>query len=341
MFQSDIAVSPLAATPELARAAARTALAVQNQFGSRDATEHLVKQLGIGTVRERDQSYFTEALHYHLGLLYGHAGEPALMADHLARSRTMPGPYDAALFSDHVTSSHFTNQHQLRAIRRGLPTILLACMPRSASGMLVHTLAHVFDIPVLHLSVGRFPDFLFVPSWLDMFLEGGAINHDHFGPGDFNLGVLAGRTTRDLFVLVRDPRAAARSHIHFAPPRMSAAETSLEALIEAACLTKFIPWLQGWIDLSNDPPPAMRIHWLTYREVCQDPAAAVRRIVGILQSDHPALAPFRHCQSVPEILIHRGAGDDEAWRAEVGPAASQRLWSACTPEIKELLSLKA
>ncbi len=89
MFQSDIAVSPLAATPELARAAARTALAVQNQFGSRDATEHLVKQLGIGTVRERDQSYFTEALHYHLGLLSGHAGEPALMADHLARSRTM------------------------------------------------------------------------------------------------------------------------------------------------------------------------------------------------------------------------------------------------------------
>jgi len=172
-----------------------------------------------------------------------------------------------------------------------------------------------------------------------MFLEGGAVNQDHFGPNDFNFGVLSGRNPRHLFILVRDPRAAARSQVHF-DGRVAGISGSLETHIERECVSYFIPWLQRWIDYAKDSTSRFRIHWLSYRDVCRDPAAVIRTVARSFQGDNPVISSFADCKVVPELKLHFVTGDDNAWRAEVGDDARRRLWSACTPDIKSLLQLQ-
>jgi hypothetical protein len=316
------------------------ALAAQSERGNRVANEFLIKEIGTGASEARNESYFAEAFHYLLGLLHAHAGEPEKMSARLSLSRTTPGANDDQLFSDHVNESRALRAHQLQGVARGLPPILMACMPRSASTSLAHSLARAIGVPVLHLSAGRFPDYFLVPSWLDMFLEGGAITQDHFGPRDFNLGVLRGRGSRDLFVLIRDPRAAARSQVHFLSSGNGDTNEPLEARIERECVINFIPWLQGWIECAKNPDMPLRVRWITYREVSQDAAGVLRRICSVLQESYPAMSDYAGCQKIPEVTIHFESGNDHAWQTEVGAATRDRLWEACTPEIRSLLGLQ-
>ena len=323
-----------------ARRIATEALAIQRGRGSRVANDFALNQIGIHGSPDNDDSYFAEAMHYHLGLLHAHAGNPTEMAPHLSDSHTMPTGESDLLFSDHVNLSYVLRDHQLAAMKRGLPPILVACMPRSASATLAYTLARAVDIPVMHISAGNFPDRYLVPSWLDMFLEGGAITQDHFAANDFNLGVLQGRGPRDIFVLIRDPRAAARSQVHHLARGRDGGGEPLARRIERQCIENFIPWLQAWIDCAGDEKLPFRIHWLTYGEVCRDPGAILRKIAGVLGADNKTIAAFAYAHSLPEERMHFVDGHDDAWRREIGYSSRDLLWQACTSEMKAMLELK-
>jgi hypothetical protein len=312
---------------------------LRNQEGSRKAVGYLLDKLGVEITLDRDEDYCAEALNFHLGLLEAYAGRPEAMAEHIRLSHTMPCPEDEHLYSDHVTICMITREHQLDAIARKIPAMLFACMPRSASATLTYSLAKLLDIPVLHTSIGMFPDYFIAPSWLDVFLEGGAITQDHFKLGDFNDGVLAARGPRDVFVTIRDPRAAARSQVHWLSRWGNAGSASLEEHIERQCLGNYIPWLQNWIGHSRDPASPLRIHMIKFQDIVHDLGGTVRRIANILQGQYPALAAYTKSVDVEEVRIHFAQGDDDAWRSEVSAATRQKLWNACTPDIRELLQL--
>ena len=326
-------------SPRSARKITTEALAIQRGRGSRAANDFVLNQIGIHGSPDNGDTYFAEAMHYHLGLLHAHAGNPTEMAPHLTQSHTMPTGESDLLFSDHVNLSYVLRDRQLAAIKRGVPPILIACMPRSASATLTYTLARAVDIPVLHISAGSFPDRYLVPSWLNMFLEGGAITQDHFAANDFNLGVLQGRGPRDIFVLIRDPRAAARSQAHHLARGRDGGGEPLARRIERQCSENFIPWLQGWIDCANNEKLPFRIHWLTYREVCRDPGAILRKIAGVLGADNKTIAAFANAHSLQEERMHFVDGHDDAWRREVGSSSRDLLWQACTAEMKAMLDL--
>ena len=327
-------------SPRSARKIATEALAIARGRGSRVANDFVLNQIGIRGSLDNGDSYFSEAMHYHLGLLHAHAGNPTEMAPHLTQSHTMPTGESDLLFSDHVNLSYVLRERQLAAVRRGMPPILIACMPRSASATLTYTLAQAVDIPVMHISAGAFPDRYLVPSWLDMFLEGGAITQDHFAASDFNLGVLQGRGPRDIFVLIRDPRAAARSQAHHLARGRDSGGEPLARRIERQCIENLIPWLQGWIDCANDEKLPFRIHWLTYREACRDPGAILRKIADVLGADNKTIAAFAYAHSLQEKRMHFVDGHDDAWRREVGSSSRDLLWQACTSEMKSMLDLK-
>jgi hypothetical protein len=326
-------------SPSAARRVATEAFAIERGRGSRAANDFVLDQIGVRSSFNNNEDYFADALHYHLGLLQAHAADPIEMARQMQQSHTMPTGESDLLFSDHVNLSYILRDCQLAAIKRGLPAILIACMPRSASATLSYTLARAVDIPVMHLSAGKFPDQYLVPSWLDMFLEGGAITQDHFAANDFNLGVLRDRGPRDIFVLIRDPRAAARSQAHHLARGRDGGQ-SLTRHIEEQCTENFIPWLQGWINCTNDQKLPFRIHWLTYREVCQDPSAILRKISGVLGADNKPIAAFASAHSLKEERMHFVDGHDDAWRREVGSSTRDLLWQACTSEMKSMLDLK-
>jgi hypothetical protein len=326
-------------SPRSARKIAAEALAIQRGRGSRVANDFVLNQIGIRGSPDNGDSYFTEAMHYHLGLLHAHAGNPTEMAPHFGQSHTMPTGESDLLFSDHVNLSYVLRDRQLAAIKRGLPPILMACMPRSASATLTYTLARAVDIPVLHISAGNFPNHFLVPSWLNMFLEGGAITQDHFAANGFNLGVLQGRGPRDIFVLIRDPRAAARSQAHHLARGRSGSQP-LARRIEEQCVKSFIPWLQDWIDCANNEKLPFRIHWVTYREVCRDPGAILGKIAGVLGADNKTIAAFAYAHSLQEERMHFVDGNDDAWHREVDSSTRDRLWQTCTSEMKAMLDLK-
>ena len=312
---------------------------LQNQRGSRKALSYLLDKLSVEITLDRDEDYCAEALNFHLGLLEAYAGRPEAMAEHIRLSHTMPCPEDEHLFSDHVAICMITREHQLNAIARKIPALLFACMPRSASATLTYSLAKLLDIPVLHTSIGIFPDYYIAPSWLDVFLEGGAITQDHFKLGDFNYGVLAARGPRDIFVTVRDPRAAARSQVHWLSRWGNVGSTSLDERIEWQCLGNYIPWLQNWIDRSRDPASPLRVHMIKFQDIVHDLRGTVRRIARILQDRYPAMAAYAQSVDVEEVRIHFAQGDDDVWRSEVGSATREKLWAACTADIRELLEL--
>jgi hypothetical protein len=327
-------------SPHAARRITTEALAIAHGRGSRAANDFVLNQIGIRGSPDNGDGYFVDATHYHLGLLHAHAGNPTEMAPHLTQSHTMPTGESDLLFSDHVNLSYVLRDRQLAAMKRGLPPILIACMPRSASATLTYTLARAVDIPVLHISAGSFPNRFLVPSWLNMFLEGGAITQDHFAANDFNLGVLQGRGPRDIFVLIRDPRAAARSQVHHLARGRDGGGESLARRIERQCTGNFIPWLQGWIDCANNKKLPFRVHWLTYGEVCRDPGAILRKLAGVLGADNKTIAAFAYAHSLQEERMHFVDGHDDAWRREVDSSSRDRLWQACTSEMKAMLDLK-
>ena len=140
-------------------------------------------------------------------------------------------------------------------------------------------------------------------------------------------------------MLARDPRAAARSQAHFLARGREVGGEPLGLRIERECVGNFIPWLQGWIDCARRKDLPFRIHWLTYREVCDDPAAVLRKISRALAGTYPAMTPFADCRTVAEVRVHFVTGNDHAWQAEVDYETRERLWAACTPDIKSLLEL--
>jgi hypothetical protein len=322
-------------TPEAVQSFTAEALNIMRDGGSREANRYLLGKIGTRVAADYDEGYFAEALYYHLGLIHGYAGEPEKMAEYISLSKTMPGPEDDRLFSDHVASSRAVRERQEEAIERGRPAILFACLPRSGSATVTRTLARLCDLPVTHISVGNY----LAPSWLDMFLEGGAINQDHIAANDFNLGVLADRGPRDVFVTIRDPRAAACSAILHpvtgTTPPYSPEE--LEKAIEEECLSRAIPWLEAWIKAASVPDAPLRIHWVPYRQTVNDVPATVRRVCNILAERDPIMEPFVEIQDISEVRVNFVTGSDEERLARLSEASQGRLWEACSVELRELI----
>jgi hypothetical protein len=127
--------------------------------------------------------------------------------------------------------------------------------------------------------------------------------------------------------------------VHWLSRWGNAGAASVEQRIERQCLDNFIPWLRSWIDRARDPASPLRIHMIKFQDIVGDLPGTVRRIARNLRDEFPAMAPYADRSEVEEVRIHFKQGDDDAWRSEVGEATRQRLWDACTPDIRELLDL--
>jgi hypothetical protein len=196
------------------RAALAAALTAERNGGPRAGIATLLSMIGIrpGLMHE---SYFAEALAFHSAQTHAHLRESREMAECILRSHTLPADGGDLLFANHVARSLRLFDHREAARARGMPTFLIASMARASSTSLTQSLAQSLDMPVIRVSMGRFPHYALAPSWLDSVSPGGAVLHDHFGATSENLSTLRNAGVREVFVLVRDPRAAAASYVNF------------------------------------------------------------------------------------------------------------------------------
>jgi hypothetical protein len=226
--------------------------------------------------------------------------------------------------------------HQQLAAKRGIPSIIIAAMPRSASASLTQTIARFLDMPSMRVSCGRFPDFHIVPRWLNAFTPGGAILHDHFGAGPYNLEVLRDGNVREVFVRVRDPRPAACSHVRLSD--MQYATVGKEGYEERVILQyeeTFIPWLMQWI-AAAEADAGLQVCWL--RQPCTAVVEAAREVLSHLARRNPALESYAEAV-IPELKANIVVGNDHAWRDVISAAGQSRLWAATPDNVRRLLNL--
>ncbi len=312
---------------------------IRDAKGNRAATEFLVNGIGLRSNQHLNEDYYRGAFAYQLGMLLAHLGQEEAAADNLKQSGVLPLGGGDPEFSFAVAESLRLYEHQSQAAAEGVPSILITAMPHSGSASLTQTLAATLNAPIMRLSAGHFPGFVLIPRWLDCFSRGGAVVHDHFGASPFNLRTLKESGWRDLWVLVRDPRASAATHVRneMSDVGLTYPPEHLERRIVDYALNAFIPWLQGWIDAQQTMD--LRMHWIKFKETTANMPAAVRGLLDRLIVDHRALEELL-AEPTREVRGNFFRGDDEAWRESVGDAARRHLWDAMSPEAIELLELE-
>jgi len=245
-------------------------LSTQAKVSNYAANSLFLDRIGLTLLENRDESYHSEALHFHLALLYGWMNEPERAAEHMALSNALPATGGDYLFSEHVRDSLDLRKQQQLARDRAMPPLLIAAMPCSAGATLTQTLSMHLNMPVLRLSVGLVN---LVPSWVKFFADGGALTHDHFAASTFNLKVLGDCGIRDVFILVHDPRAAAASVISLTATdasRQTGADVSpegYEAQVLGIFARGYVPWLDDWLACASQPPAGLRVHWIMSTDV--------------------------------------------------------------------------
>ena len=323
-------------------AAVRKTIAVilesQQRSGNRAANQTFVDNIGLEARIEQNEAYWGEALDYHLGLLYAHVGDAEQAAYHFNRSGTYPGQGGNQLFSDHQRTSLELSRLQSLAKQRGIPSLVIASMPRSASASLTQTLSAMLDAPLMRVSCGRFPTIHIVPRWLNCFSPGGAVLHDHFGAVPFNLKTLCEGRVRSVFVRVRDPRPAAASSVNLFNRRHGTPDDiDFETQVIEECEQAFIPWVAGWIATASDPTTDLKINWLT------QPSSAItemaREILTALAPEYPALDPYL-ANDFAEVRANYVIGDNDDWRKRISQSGQDRLWNAVPQNVRDLLGLQ-
>jgi|HubBroStandDraft_6_1064221.scaffolds.fasta_scaffold56683_2 hypothetical protein len=311
-------------------------LEVQKTRGNRAGNQAIIDGIGLDVEFVRDEGYCAEALDYHLGLLYAHVREGELAAHHFERSRTLPAGGGNLVFSEHQRNSLELRRRQELARERAIPSIVIASMRRSASTSLTQTLAAILDVPIMRVSCGRF----LVPRWLNAFMRGGAILHDHFRAIPFNLNVLREGNVREVYVRARDPRSAAASEVYrsdqaFADTDLPGYEHRVVAIYEHA----FIPWIVGWIRAAADPSGGLRVHWVVHDPRRSSVSDAARQILSAVAAVHPEVAAHA-ADTVSEVRANFVTGDNEGWRTRISAAGQKRMWEATPNDVRSLLGLR-
>jgi hypothetical protein len=193
------------------------------------------------------------------------------------------------------------------------------------------------NAPILRASVGEFPNACLVSEWLDSVSPGGAVLHDHFGASAANLTILKQGGCREIFVLVRDPRAAAASAVNFMfrnDPDKSGRYFE-ESIVENA-FVRYYPWLAEWIAAARNS--AVHVRWIKSADVKASMVSVITGLLKHLQPQYPAVADF--LKSVKEVKANFVAGVDDAWRSSVSPSTQVRLWEGLPPGAIDLFDLR-
>lgn len=219
-----------------------------------------------------------------------------------------------------------------------MPSLLIASMPRSASASLVSTLSETLGMPVLRVSAGRFPRWMIVKEWLNNLTAGGAVLHDHFGANEMNLRILGECGVREVFVQIRDPRAAAASFIKFrdaeSMPVLMPGE--LKARISEAYFEAYVPWLKAWFEQARRLDGQTRVKWIDSARVRCDCRRLVAEMLEALP-EHPSALKVA-IANFTERRANFQQGDDNAWRAVFNEREQSRMWEALGEPLADFLA---
>ncbi|WP_439622384.1 hypothetical protein [Gemmata sp.] len=252
-----------------------------------------------------------------------------------------PGDHDAQHYDRYLLTAAGVRREQLRARAAGAPGIVIASLPKSASEFLSYTLAEALRAPVLRVTIGPPPLGTVHGKWVAAVLEGGAVTHDHFAASAANLAALKAGGLNEIWVLVRDPRAAFWSYERMQSEYDGvAAAARMDPARVLHGVKQFGDWVATWVTARDDGFP---VRFVYFRDLTESPGPVMGRI---LQSRGGG----RFVAALNDVLQVRAEGgrvssnfrqgDDEAWRAGVPAELHAAIWDAVDERAKKLLGLK-
>ena len=280
-----------------------------------------------------------------------------------------PGPDAKALpigeYKEFATK-FLRQQHD--AILRGVPSVLIVSLPKSASAYVQTVLVRLFDIPWGRMSLtsptplkppnddwSPFAPARVVTTWASRIARGGATTHEHFAPLPDNLDALTAAGVKRLVVHVRDPRQAMLSYIHHV--RKTKIERGLDRFISYdssvydhsevngneikkgfdEIFANMVEWINDWIQASNDPSLDIAIELVSFEEMIDDKPKYFLKILntfGIHEFDDnmSEVLASGHRGNIPidPTTTHRNYrfGLKDEWRRVFSDEQKERAWKA-------------
>jgi len=244
-------------------------------------------------------------------------------AEALARTVALP-------FNPIRSERQSFERRRARAQERGLPTILVCTVPKSASESLWTRLSAGLGMPETHLALGLFPACTLLYRRLEAAAAGGLIAKEHILPTPHNLDGLKRAGFRRLVIHQRDPRQAVLSWAHFAKddvghrmmapiwrgivPPAEVLEAGLERVVDWSIdrvLPRFIRFAEAWQAVAADRGHGLRLHFSSFEGFRENPEAVVEEVVAF-NGIEPRLFDARVAAAAPDI--HRREGEAEEWR---------------------------
>lgn len=295
-----------------------------------------MQAIGLRALPTRGESYYALALNYSLALALAYSHEPKAAAEHLELSGILPFDGGDLIFSDANDRALDLAAKQELSLERHVPSVVLASMPRAASAALVLTISEQFGCPVMRASIGAFPNYYLMPSWVRRISRGGCVLHDHFGAQDFNLRTLSECGIRTVFVLIRDPRASAVSYVQFVQ-NLSVTEEEIYRVFEE----NYIPWLCQWEEYAASSQTT-EVVWLKSGDVTAGNAQlrlVMERIIESLAKSAPLWQP----PDMSKLSLAKAnfvSGTPDGWRRLVSKSGQERMWSRVPARFREMLELE-
>ena len=271
-----------------------------------------------------------------------------LARDRGAEAETQIAGLNLPLNPIRATPEEFQERRQ-SATAKGLPTLLINTVPKSASESIWNKLAEGLGLGQCHLSVGLYPDCCLVPDRVRAAQSGGLIAKEHIPATDHNLRVLSAHGLDKVIFHVRDPRQATLSWAHFVHddvsmrlmgpiwrkvvPPAGVLRADLPVLIDW-CIDHYLPrlirFIQGWTDRAPAASQGIQVKFLTFETFLSDPKdyfSAVLEFAGI----DPAL----YAAEAEAEVVHLRKGQTEEWRGVFTKAQRQRAWDRIPRELAD------
>ncbi len=234
-------------------------------------------------------------------------------------------------------------------LERGLPSVLINTIPKSASESIWNKLAEGLGLAQCHISMGLYPDCCLVPSRVDMAAQGGLVAKEHIPATPYNLQVLAQRGLKRIIFHVRDPRQATLSWAHFvhddvamrlmAPiwrkvvPPVRVLRGDLSGLIDW-CIDSYLPqlvtFIQGWTELRADSDQDIKVLFLNFEAFLRDETAYFDKLLAFAGID-----PKHFLADAQAEVVHMRKGLVDEWREAFSKEQRARAWKAIPEDLAE------
>ena len=235
---------------------------------------------------------------------------------------------------------------QARAIAHDVPSILLVTMPKSGSVYTTLRLSEELGAPQCRISLDLNPVDYIVPSWLDLFVAGGAVCQEHLDASQTNLDALTASGLDRLQIHVRDPRQATLSWVHhietmvgenaymrdLMSPALPSnyAELTLPEKIDWNIdnhLPGLVRWTEDWVNAADDNRSGIAMCFSCYEDFHEDEARFFSELLDFFGVRNVAITPIGE-GDLANKAVHFRRGEVDEWRRAFSPLQIERASKA-------------